>query len=277
MCAPRLPPRSRPVVARLSSLLWASTLALWPAAVHAGDPEQAGATGWDGLSVTALAGFDWSRGDYGLSEDSTLYYVPLGLIVDRDRWRFRITLPFLVSDGPTTVRVGGGRTDSERSSGLGEVVTSGSYLFDPFVPGLPYVELGLQVTWPTRTRRELGIGAFAFEPRVDLFQRWGRVTPFASFGRTFYTDALDDRFFASVGASVDVTERLAVGAAFDWFEDSSRSTVDDTPDSNELVPFLALAVSPRWSVNPYAVFGLTEGSPDYGCGLSISFTPLRPR
>ena len=228
---------------------------------------------WDAVFLTWLVGFDFSRGDYGLDDTSTLYYVPIGLIADYERWRLRLTIPFLVSEGPTTIRVGGGSNESESNRGLGEIAVSGSHLFDPFVEGLPFVELGLQVTFPTRSKRELGAGAFVFEPRIDLFDEWGPVTPFASFGRAFYTGELDDRFFASIGASVAITERLSIGASYDWFEDYSRSTRNDTPDASEIAPFLSFAISPRWSTSPYAVFGLTEGSPDYGVGLSIRFAP----
>lgn len=266
-----LVPALRPTVALALALGGLGLLAGTGAAAE--EPAEAEPSPWDAIFFSYLVGFDFSRGDYGLDETSTLYYVPIGLIADYERFRFRVTIPFLVSEGPTTIRVGGGSNESENNRGLGEIAASGSYLFDPFFEGLPFVELGLRVTFPTRSKRELGAGAFVFEPRIDLFDEWGRVTPFASFGRAFYTDSLDDRFFASIGASVLITERLSIGATYDWFEDYSRSTLDDTPDASEIAPFLAFAITPRWSASPYAVFGLTEGSPDYGVGLSVRFAP----
>lgn len=255
----------------------ASAASVASAASDAGDADLASGAAASAepvpIFLTYTAGFDFTRGDYGLEDDSTLYYVPLGLIVDYDRLRFRVTLPLLYSDGPTAVSITGGTTASSRAGGLGEILTAVSWLFEPIHAALPYAEFGLQVTWPTRTRRELGAGSFVFEPRLDFFRQWGAFTPFATVGRSFYTDALDDRFFASLGFSLELTERVALGAAYDWFEDPSRSTRGDTPDASEIVPFLVVRASDRWSLSPYAIFGLSDGSPDYGFGFSVNFAP----
>ena len=102
------------------------------AGAAAGEPEEAESSPWDAVFFTYLVGFDFSRGDYGLEDTSTLYYVPIGLIADYERFRFRLTIPFLVSEGPTTIRVGGRSNESEANRGLGEITVSGSHLFDPF-------------------------------------------------------------------------------------------------------------------------------------------------
>ena len=229
---------------------------------------------WDTLFWSFTTGFDFSRGDYGLNRDSTLYYVPVGVTVDRDRLRLRIVLPFLVSEGPTAVGAAGGPVpQSESNSGFGEITTSGSYVFDPVAKGFPFIELGGQVTAPTRSKNELGTGEWAFTPRIDFFEKVGPFSPFASAGRTFFTslqsDSLDDRFFASVGGSLELTEGVDVGVSYDWLE----ATNGAFPDAHEIVPFLSVRASKAWTLSPYAVFGLSDASPDYGFGFGVRFAP----
>ena len=106
--------------------------------------------------------------------------------------------------------------------------------------------------------------------QIDVFKKIGWVTPFARAGRNYYVaGSLGDRFYASVGFSVEVKEGVSAGLAYDWL----GSTNKDIEDGQEIVPFLSYAASKQWSVGPYAVFGFSEGSPDYGAGLSLRFRP----
>jgi hypothetical protein len=216
-------------------------------------------------------GFDFSRGDYGLERDTTLYYVPVSVTIDYDRFRARVSIPFLVSSGPTQIDTLETITDSGDQRGLGQLQLAGSYLFDPFFEGLPYVELSTKVSAPTETSSSLGTGLWAIALQADLFQRLGRTTPYLSAGRKFSiecgcNDRLKHRFYASVGASFSLTEEIGLGIAYDWLEAARR----EASDSHEIVPYASLQLNQNWSIGPYAVFGLSDGSPDYGVGFSPS-------
>ncbi len=216
-------------------------------------------------------GFDFSRGDYGLDQDTTVYYVPLGVTIDYDRFRARVSIPFLVSSGPTRIDSLETVTDSGERRGLGQLQLSGSYLFDPISEGLPYLELSTKVTAPTETSSSLGTGLWALALQADFFQRVGRFTPYLSAGRKFYIecgcdDRLKHRFFASVGSSFALTETIDLGLGYDWLE----AAVKGVSDSHEIVPYASLRLNQNWSLGPYAVFGLSDGSPDYGVGFSLS-------
>lgn len=223
------------------------------------------------LIVKWSTGFDFSRGEYGLDEDTTLYYVPLSVTVDYERFRTKVSIPFLVSSGPTQIDTTKQVTDSGEQIGLGQLQVDGSYLFDPPAEGLPYVELSAKVAAPTETRSVLGTGLWAIALQADLFQRFGRLTPFLSGGRKFYIecgceDRLDHRFYASAGATLSLTEDVSLGVAYDWIE----AAIEEASDSHEIVPYASFRLNQGWSVGPYAVFGLSDGSPDYGVGFSLS-------
>lgn len=214
-------------------------------------------------------GFDYSVGDYGLEDDTKLFYVPLSIQATLDRWRVRASLPLLFLDGPTGLQndAGGGtRTVSMSPSGLGQFLLSGSYLFGSSASSLPYLETSLKVNAPTETDDALGTGLWAASVQIDLFDRFGRFTPFARFGRKFYEGSrLRDRFYTSVGSSVQIREGFSAGVAYDWYQ----STTADVRDIHQISPFATLRVR-DFAFGPYAVVGLSEGAPDYGVGFSIS-------
>lgn len=219
------------------------------------------------------AGFDFSQGDYGLggdgqgSNDTTLFFVPIGVTVDYQRFRANLVIPFLASHGPTEVDLNGVAGKSKTTKGLGQIQASGSYLFDPPSTGLPFIEAAVKVTAPTESDRSLGTGLWAFAIQLDLFQKYGRFTPFVSGGRKFYTGrSLGDRFYTSVGTSISVSDAVSVGLSYDWFE----ATTEAAEDAHEIVPFAAFRLNRRWTIGPYGVIGLSDGSPNYGAGISLS-------
>ena len=226
------------------------------------------------VSLKWSTGFDFSRGHYGLEEDTKIYYVPLGVAIDYDRFRATLSIPFLVSSGPT--RIGSLETvsDSGERHGLGQLQVGGSYLFDPPLEGFPFVEISTKVTAPTETDSSLGTGLWAIALQADFFQRFGKVTPYLSAGRKFYIecgcdDRLKHRFYTSVGASYSLTDKIDVGIAYDWLE----SAVKNVSDAHEIAPYASMQINEIWSAGPYAVFGLSDGSPDFGVGFSLSVRP----
>jgi len=239
------------------------------------------------IFVEFATGFDYSRGDFGLARDSSLFYVPLGVTVDRGPFRFGLVVPLLYGDGVTSSSLASAgnpaTTESDRVAGLGELRTSASALVEPPIEALPWLQLGGEISWPTRTAEVLGTGDFAFTLQGDLFdeirlgaaredpeRRAPAITPFATFGRNFYlVGSLRDRFFATLGFAVRATERFSAGVAYDWFQSTSR----DLEDAHQIVPYVSVDLSTHWSVGPYGVAGLSEGAPDFGVGFAVRFRP----
>jgi hypothetical protein len=67
---------------------------------------------------TFSTGTDYTAGDYGEAEDTTIVIVPFTAAYKTDRWSARVTVPYVTIDGPGTVVPG--------SSGIGGGATSGS-------------------------------------------------------------------------------------------------------------------------------------------------------
>jgi len=77
----------RSTLARRAWLVLAA-LALASATARAGDSPRS-------TQISVSTGFDYSRGDYGESADTEIWYVPFGLKVEHDPWILRVTVPYL--------------------------------------------------------------------------------------------------------------------------------------------------------------------------------------
>ena len=59
---------------------------------------------------------------------------------------------------------------------------------------------------------------------------------------------------------------------YDWRQASSPRAAD----AHELVPYLSVDVGGGARLGSYSVFGLSDGSPDYGGGVQLKFSvPVR--
>ncbi len=89
------------------------------------------AQGADGLSTLSV-GTDYSTGNYGLSDSTRVFYVPVTAKHEAGRWALKLVVPYIRITGPSNV-VGAlenqvvlpnGSFARRTESGLGDVVAS---------------------------------------------------------------------------------------------------------------------------------------------------------
>ena len=68
-----------------------------------------------------------------------------------------------------------------------------------------------------------------------------------------------------------VAKARAIGSS------SSAAASKSADDPLELTPYLAVRCGSRWTLSPYGVWGLSDGSPDFGFGLQLSVAVDVPR
>jgi hypothetical protein len=226
----------------------------------------------DSIPLTYSMGFSYISGDYTDEDKTEIFYVPVSVEADLYPFSVKLSVPFLVIDGPSGVIDGNttsGSTQDLVSIGIGQIAGKVSYLIAPFHEVVPWFEITGKLRVPSEKPGALGSGQLSFSLQGDVFKRYGLVTGFAGVGRTFYSGDLDDRFYASVGASLRLSQRLSGGFAYDWFE----STSDGGIDIQELTLFGSLKLGERWSVGPYTSFGISQSSADYAVGVSFTLKP----
>lgn len=240
----------------------------------------------DGLNLGV--GADYSSGDYGTDTTTTILSVPVTAKYTTGAWSFKASLPWMRVDGDPNVvpglgsvtnlnprgrgRGAGGGTpspvESGTESGMGDLRLAATYSIDTGGP------LGVDLTANAKVAtadedKGLGTGANDYGVAVDLYRDFDGTLLFGGVGYTALGDSdfidVDSVLNADAGASWKVGTG-SLGAMYDWRAAAS----DDADDRSELTGFYSFPAGERTKMQVYAVKGLSDGSPDWGLGLSLS-------
>lgn len=242
----------------------------------------------DGVSLGV--GVDYSSGDYGSDITTDILSVPVTAKYATDNWTFKASLPWMhVSGNPNVVPGlgqvvnenpnGRGRhggvppvtepTASGTASGIGDLRVAATYSFDTGGP------LGIDLTANAKLatadeNKGLGTGANDYGLAVDLYRAFGAATVFGGVGYTVLGDStyidVNNVVNVNVGSSWHVGDRGSVGAMYDWRQSASN----DFDPRSEITGFYSVATGAAGKVQVYAVAGLSDGSPDWGGGVSYT-------
>jgi hypothetical protein len=223
-------------------------------------------------------GFDYSTGKYGFTQATEVWSVPLNASYEQSRWAFKTTIPFLTIKGPANVVVGSGgaegvpaRPTTNSESGLGDITVSATYHARP-VPGSLNIDVTERVKFGTASvSKGLGTGQTDYYTQLDLYQSFGKLTPFATVGYrvlgTTATFALKDGAYVTAGAAYRVSEKVVVGAGYDW---RSR-IVREAKNGTDGLAFISATPTLRWNFLGYLLAGFNSASPDVGIGGQATY------
>lgn len=226
-------------------------------------------------------GFDYSSGDYGDAVDTDILFLPLSISRRQGEWKSRITTSWLRISGPGSV-IGAGdtgvvlseaaATSRTTESGAGDTWVSQTYTGFTLPGEALYLDVTGKVKLPTADEdRGLGTGEVDYTLQADLFAVHGRFTPMARIAYKIRGDPagseLDNVWYLSVGTDYRIDESLNGGATLDYQQASTASA----DDAWEVFTYLGLQLNTRWSTMVYGYGGLSDGSPDYGAGMQISY------
>jgi hypothetical protein len=256
--------------ARALSALFVSLLAAAPA----------GAAQNVGFSFSV--GGEYTNGDYGTGQDTTIWYFPLTFRADIDEHSIALTLPFLIVDGPATVVPsprGGGMPSgfaprgSDTNAGIGDILLVGTLNLSREDQRGARMDLTGKIKFGTADRDDnLGTGEDDYAVQLDLERTFGANTLFGSFGYWFFGEPpgvnYSDSFYGSVGADHRFSDTTSAGLSF-YLQEAAVSGTDDPVD---LTLFLSSQADPRTKVTGYVLKGLSDGSPDWGAGLVVKFS-----
>lgn len=228
-------------------------------------------------------GATYDQGDFGTSETTRTFYLPVTFRYLGDWWDFGVTGAFVYLDAPqqitlvdgTPTQTSGGTGGRESNAGLGDTILKARFFVvdDPgpngWWPSLtPFVKLKI----PTADEdKNLGTGELDGGFGLEFDKTFGQFFIFGDVSYTFMGDPpgqdLRDRPGASIGMGYRLTGALTVSGMLDW----RRALVKGNDDPVELFGQLAIKLAPALSLTPYAFAGLTDGSPDFGIGVELSY------
>lgn len=227
----------------------------------------------------------YSKGDYGQTLDTSIYYFPLSYEHSFGNWNLQASVPYLEISGAgnVLVNVGGvGRDElevldspgvSSTNRGIGDTVLSATYQMPAFSNTAPFIDLGFEVKVPTANEdKGLGTGAYDYGVQVDAYQQMGQTTLFASLGykfrgsSTLFTSMVDSAF-VSLGFTRPLSERFSAGVIYDFREAASSAS----GETHEVLPYISWAIANEWTLMSYAVKGFTEDSADIAVGVQLNY------
>ena len=226
-------------------------------------------------------GAAYDQGDFGTSDTTRSFFLPLTVRYLGDRFDVGLTGSLVYLDTTSRVVVVDGvptPVDRQRrtsDAGFGDLVLRGRYYAhdDPGVDSpLPAITPFVKVKIPTADESKgLGTGEWDVGFGLELDKR---LREFFLLGDVSYTVIGDppgqtfrNRPAASVGIGRFFTPNVAVTALLDW----RRAIVAGRDDALELVGLVQVRLSPTLSMTPNAFVGLTDGSPDFGLGVEVSW------
>lgn len=222
-------------------------------------------------------GVDYSSGDYGSAETTKILVAPVMASYRTDRLRLSATLPYLrisgsgVVLGPDGQPLPGVPTASGTRSGIGDLSFGATASLPPESLGGFEVDVGGRVKLPTSKKSKgLGTGKTDFSVSADVSYPVGRWAPFVTLGYRMPGDPtgveLDNSFTASIGSSLSLGRAVLI-ASYDYAESSSPLA----KDSQELFAAVNAPVSRRVTWTGYGTAGLSDGAPDFGVGMLVSY------
>lgn len=232
-----------------------------------------------------ITGFSYLQGDFGTGTTAKTIYMPFTFRYLGERFDLGLNIPFVYKDSSAAISIIDGRPIRIRNDpvsniidliapGVGDLSLKGRfYLFDD--PGtdsyLPAITPTARVKFPTADASEgLGTGECDFGLGLELDKQVESFFLFADFGYTFIGNPpgtnLRDQISVGSGIGYQFLKSLSASVAYAW----SRSLVSGTDDPMDITTNLSWRVTRTFTWTPFVAFGLTDGSPDFAVGFSLS-------
>lgn len=230
--------------------------------------------------ISLSLGAEYTSGDYGTSSKTKMWYFPVTLRYETDRYMMALTLPYVVVDGtgnvvatgsskgmPRTTPTLGSRTES----GIGDVELSASHVITQdagWRVGLGgLIKLGI-----ADEEDNLSTGEDDVAVQLEAEKTYGSNTLFGTAGYKVLGDPpginYDNVFYGSVGVSHRLNATRAVSAEL-YAQEAPLPGVDG---KSELTLFLSDKPGPKTRLTGYLVAGFADGSPDWGAGVVLKIS-----
>lgn len=232
-------------------------------------------------SVTLSSGAEYTRGDYGGTQDVEDWYFPFTVNVDTGRIAYRLTVPYLrvrAPEGTVVTEPGGspvtGAGKLKTESGLGDIV--GSITFYDLINNL---ELGVAVDLTGKVKLGsadeddgLGTGENDYSLQLDTYKYFDQFALLGSVGYKVRGEPsgieLENVVFGAIGGVYRLPSENRLGVIFDYRE----SAIRDGDSVRELSAFFTHKLDKSWQLQYYALAGFSDSSPDWGAGMRIKLT-----
>lgn len=228
--------------------------------------------------LSTSLGADYSSGTYGTTSTTTVASIPLGIKYETEKLTLKASLPWLRVTAPTGTSLGpdgrpssGGTGIRRTESGAGDLVTSLTWMaYNNSNTGIA-IDLTGKVKWGTADAgKGLGTEKNDLSAQADFYKSLGQTALFTTLGYKVFGDPTGINFrnvpYAGIGFSHKTSSLTAAGLTWDY----RPKVVDTGKHTSEITGFMTHKLSDSTKAQLYLVKGLSDGSPDWSGGLSLS-------
>ncbi len=240
-------------------------------------------------SVQFGTGFEYATGEFGATEDTTIYEVPFSVRLKTGNWTFRAKVPLAAVDGPGGVVPGddnGGERDNSGSGGgggdddddpttipgvdefgLADLTLSGTYTFN--LTENTYLDTTAKATLPTGDEeKDLGTGETDFAFLAELGTDTDAGGLYIQGGYKQRGGATrEDGALALVGGYARLSDGILVGADVSWAE----AVTVGGEDLSSATAYTSFRLSDSVRLSLFAEKGLSDASADLAAGIGITW------
>jgi hypothetical protein len=226
---------------------------------------------------------EYTSGKYGTRQRTNIFTVPVTGTYETGPYFFSLTVPYLRQTAPAGTLIIRGRALNAAGrrgvtqplvtqQGLGDVLVSVSRTIVEEGDVIPMVDLGFETKFGTASAKKgLGTGKNDYSPSVDFTKSFDNFTAQINAGYTFTGKILqvnlNNFFFGSVDGSYNFNNEISAGMRFDV----STPLSPGVPPQREFTLYMDEELPQAFKLRLYALKGITNASPDYGGGISLSY------
>ncbi len=232
-------------------------------------------------------GLDISTGEYGGEGKTDMTFVPLNLKYQNDDFALKLTVPYVRIYSEDKNVVGGGSnavvlnsnntttSESKTESGVGDIVFKATYYLyegDENNALIPEVDLTGKVKFPTADEdKGLGTGEADYAMEGDLTWYTDDYAIFSTLGYKILGSPedydLNNVAYGSVGFAYQIKDGFSTGLMYDI----KQASTDSGTGMSEATAYVSYKITDNYKFLFYGVKGFSDGSADYGFGLTLTY------
>ncbi len=223
---------------------------------------------------------NYSRGDYGTTQDTTLVYVPFTLRAKPiEGLTLGLTVPYIRQTTQNIVVTGGGVavrkgvTTAQTEDGLGDLLLKGEYVLLKEQPSIPEITASLKIKFPTADEdKGLGTGEFDETIGVSFSKTFAqRLVAYLDFAYTFIGSPPGTNFNNTFSWSVGTAYLVAQPLTLFGFLDGATAISPGRDNPLEFRFGAEYKVVQAVRLTGSVSVGLSDGSPDYGVSGGLAW------
>lgn len=220
-------------------------------------------------------GLDYSVGDYGDTQDTETWFLPVNLKYKSGRYTFKLGTSYIWMKGPLNVTPegdplpGGGIRKVVHGPGdvtaslIASVLKEDSASFDLDLAGK--IKIGT-----ADASKALGTGENDYSLQASFYKSLGSWGPYLDLGYRWKGDPggvnYRNVWYGIVGASYRLNRNWSAGADYSWRDKQTAANAS----VSEAMVYANYKISDHNKLNVYGVTGFSDASPDWGIGMTAT-------